>query len=667
MDKPTTDDAVPGDLLTAELPHVLREASVRVVRRGKRPKVRAEGDAPEVEEDEEREIEPEEEVRDDDVEEIEIAISSEAEVERYDWWENKSYIEVLGHGEGEIDLGYARDGLPLFVDHNSRDMVGVVENIRLDADRKLRGTPRFSSSVRGQEIKRDMLDGIRKKISVGYDPGETYDQTERDSKAIRRYRGWKPLEVSSVPIPADYEVGVGRSARAGVRRPELIPVSAAKAKEHNVSQNGTAAAPAASAGVDERHKELSALARQFNLTDKLPEWIESGASVDHARKQVLEHIESRSAEVLKAGGQGGAIDLSARDAQKFSFARAVQQLVGQTGGFEREVSEELYKAMGKSGFERKHPQSILVPTHLLGRLTGVPSKRNMSTGNTAAGSQLVFDEPGGFLEILRNRLMVAQAGAQVLTGLRENVSFVTNPSANTFQWIGETAAPTATFMGTGIKTMSPKNGAALTKFTRQLLAQSAYSIEATVQNDLLKIIALGLDRAAIAAGGGSAPVGILGTTGIGSVTMGANGAAITSIDAWVDLETEVAVDNADLGSLAYMTNARQRGRARKTQTFSGTNGAPIWTGGIDGEVNGYRAYATNQVPNNLTKGSNTGVCHAVIFGNWNDLIIGEWGAVELVVDPYTAKTTIIEVGAHVMSDIMVRYPESFAAIQDALQ
>lgn len=598
--------------------------------------------------------------------EVEVAFSSEGMVERYDWMTERSYFEVLGHEADEIDLGYARDGLPFFVGHDGRDMVGIVEDIRLGSDKKLRGRVRFSKSARAQEIRQDILDGIRKKISVGYDyaADQFTENVDEEGRTIRRYRGWRPLEVSSVPIPADYEVGVGRTARPGARRPDFIPGAADKAKEQTVSQNGQAAESAESvrAGIDAANQEIVALAKQHNMSERLGEWIGQRASVDTVRAEILKHYQERSTAVVRAGGEKGPIDFSVAEAQTYSFARAIKSQIDGTACFEREVSDEMYKRLKK---ERTNPNGMLVPTALLGRALMVAGQRNMAVANTTAGQALRFDEFGGFLEILRNRMLVGQFGATFLSGLQGDLSFVTNPSANTFQWGAETANPTATFLGTGIKTMAPKSGAALTKYTRQLMAQSAYSIESTVQNDLMKIVALAIDRASIIAGGGSAPVGILGTTGIGAVTLGTAGGAIT-FDKLVDLETEVAADNADFGSLGYMVTPRVRGVLRKTQEFSGTNGMPIWTQGADGmgEIAGYKAGSTNQVPNNLTKGSNTGVLHAAIFGDWSDLIIAEWGAVELVVDPYTSKPALIEVAAHTLVDVMVRYPEKFASIQD---
>ena len=47
---------------------------------------------------------------------------------------------------------------------------------------------------------------------------------------------------------------------------------------------------------------------------------------------------------------------------------------------------------------------------------------------------------------------------------------------------------------------------------------------------------------------------------------------------------------------------------------------------------------SNNVPSNLTKGSSSGVCSALIYGNFSDLLIGLFGDSEILVDPYSAFT-----------------------------
>jgi len=100
--------------------------------------------------------------------------------------------------------------------------------------------------------------------------------------------------------------------------------------------------------------------------------------------------------------------------------------------------------------------------------------------------------------------------------------------------------------------------------------------------------------------------------------------------------------------------------------FSGTNGVPVWTGGRDGEMLGYPAYATNLMPGNLTKGTSNGICHAAIFGDFSSVYVLEWGAAELMVDPITNGPAIIRVLSYQLIDILVRFPESFTIVNDIL-
>jgi len=133
----------------------------------------------------------------------------------------------------------------------------------------------------------------------------------------------------------------------------------------------------------------------------------------------------------------------------------------------------------------------------------------------------------------------------------------------------------------------------------------------------------------------------------------------------VQLESDVAAANADVGKMAYLTNARVRGRLKTTSMVSGQNGF-IWAGN-DTPLNGYRAFVTNAVPSNLTKGTATGVCSAIIFGNFADMMIGMWGGLELIVDPYTGSTSgNVRVTALQDVDIAIRNVASFATMVDAL-
>lgn len=138
---------------------------------------------------------------------IRLAISSEAPAE------SPFGTEILAHTPDAIKLTRARDtGLALLMEHDRREQIGVVRNVRLDPDRVLRGDAYFSRSARAQEIRQDVLDGIRAGVSVGFNILQAEPLRDASGK-ITGYKAtsWEPLEVTFAAVPADATVGVGRS------------------------------------------------------------------------------------------------------------------------------------------------------------------------------------------------------------------------------------------------------------------------------------------------------------------------------------------------------------------------------------------------------------------------------------------------------------------------
>jgi len=218
--------------------------------------------------------------------------------------------------------------------------------------------------------------------------------------------------------------------------------------------------------------------------------------------------------------------------------------------------------------------------------------------------------------------------------------------------------------------LTPKTVGAFTDFTRRLLLQSSIDVELFVRMDLARVLALEIQNGAFnGAGSSNEPTGLLNIVGLGSVAMGTNGGAPT-YDMCVDLETAVANVNADVGNLAYVTNTKVRGKLRKTQEFASTNGKAVWTSGSErgiGEVLGYDAYVTNTIPANLVKGTSGAACSAAIFGNWSDFVVGMWGGVDIMLDPYANATSG---GKRIIAlqdvDFNVRNVASFATAEDIL-
>ena len=345
----------------------------------------------------------------------------------------------------------------------------------------------------------------------------------------------------------------------------------------------------------------------------------------------------------------------------FSVVRAIQASASgnwSQAGLEREVNQELEHRNGK------RTQGFFVPDDCWG-------KRDYVKSTASAGGNLVATDllAGNFVEALRDRLAVAELGATMLTGLVGDVSIPKRTGTATAYWFGADNADAVTeSTGTiGTISMSPKTVGAYSKFSRLMELQSTPDIEQLIRADFVALLADAIDSAAINGSGSSnQPLGILNTTGIGSVAGGTNGLA-PHLDHLLDLKKEVAVDNADVASCGFLTNAKVEAvLAKLKDSDSQYLLSPYGTELGRTQIAGRRFEVSNNVPSNLTKGSGTNLS-AVIYGNFADLLIGMFGQLEILVDPYTdfAKGTV-GVRALQSIDIAVRHAESFAAMQDAI-
>lgn len=226
---------------------------------------------------------------------VELAFASETPYER--WWG----VEVLEVSRKAVRMDRIKDGAPLLADHNSRDQIGVIESVTLGADKVLRATVRFSRSARGEEMFRDVVDGIRTKVSVGYLVHDMILVEQKEDQSIYRVTDWEPMEVSLVSIPADNSVGVGRSATLA-RVEETMSESQHPAQAgietqvqaHLESQR--AEETRAHAAVLARIKEIKDLARNYqHVYAKAGELADTavtdpGMTVDRFRATLLEAI-----------------------------------------------------------------------------------------------------------------------------------------------------------------------------------------------------------------------------------------------------------------------------------------------------------------------------------------------------------------------------------------
>lgn len=580
--------------------------------------------------------------------------------------------EILDHGPDAVNLERASAGLPLLFGHDPDQIVGRVHNLRIQ-DRRLRGDLRFYSTPKAREVETLVTEGHRE-MSVSYTIERM--RLEGEDEGVKTFRAvrWTLLEASVVGVPADASVGIGRSAADDGR--EMPPVEPPAPTRSPIDPDTRAeqAAPltdTSGAIMDEAKAPASQVADIITLGERFAaqggdraaaEYLRSGRSdLGEFQARLLERIGTSASQVQSDLG------MSHADRERFSIVRLVRALANpsdrgarEAAAFEFEASEAALKAQGRG--LRGNAQAT-IPMDVL-----FAGSRDLIVATSTLGGYTVGTDTlgGSFVDVLRNQAFTVAAGATVLTGLQGAVAIPTKTAAVTAYWVAEGTAPTEGAIVFGQITMSPKTVGAWVDFSRKLMLQSSIDVEAMVRNDLYAQIGVAIDAAALAgAGTGSEPSGILTSTSVGTATAGTNGGAPT----WqlmVDLETAVANGNADRGALAYFVNSKTRGKLKTVTKSTSAVAGFVWEGG-ETPINGYRTYVTNQLSSSLTKGTSTAICSAAVFGNWQDLVIGQWGGLDLLVDPYTASNTgTVRVVALQDVDVAIRRNASFAYIKDLL-
>ena len=581
---------------------------------------------------------------------IELAFSSDVELERW-----AGAAEQLSHQPGACNLTRLNDGAPLLFNHDLGKVIGVVENARIDADGKGRAVVRFSRSAEAETVWQDVQDGILRNVSVGYRIKDIKLKESRDGLDVYEATKWEPFEISIVSVPADTSVGVGRSletdededesddtservahTEAGetavdeavepAKEQEAENADLAKKKSEpsplNNSRNITIMenpnTPADGLAAERTRSEaILSAGEKYNAQGLASEFVRSGKSVAEFKTVLLEQVAARSASAVKESN--ATIGLSDKEARSFSLTKLFRALAEPQDVSARKDAAFEFEVCSAAAAGRQ-TRGTLIPHDVL-NVRSTISNTLATSGYTGTGKNTVATNllPGSFIDVLRNKAVLLQ-NTTMLAGLVGNVDIPKQTSKTTASWIGEDDSAPSTDVNFGLVSLRPHTLAARSAITRRLLNQSSLGIEALVRENLARDLALALDYAGFYGdGSANAPTGIKSTSGIGSATFAGANPTFAEL---VAMETAVSLQNADVDSMAYIANAAFRGYAKSTKKFADASMNTIWEQG--NTVNGYNALTTNQVA--------TG---DVFFGNFSDLIVGMWGGLEVMVDPYT--------------------------------
>ncbi|ODC01193.1 hypothetical protein A3197_01535 [Candidatus Thiodiazotropha endoloripes] len=576
---------------------------------------------------------------------VEVAASSEYPVRR--WYGD----EILDHTKGAIRMKRMKNGAPVLDSHGHRSQVGVVMRFWLDGDKRTRAKLKFSRGSMGEEILQDIADSVRSHVSIGYIIHDIVLESRTEDMEVYRVLDWEPYEISMVSVPADPTVGVGRKFDnpSGGNNVAKKDPQVADDQRGTENPNETTAVDAAAIRAQEQTRiaEITAMGNQFGQSDIASRAITEDWTVDQTRKAIMETINpaatpSAPADTDSRDGLAGIGDagITMRDLKGFSLMRAINAVATgnwKKAGLEREISLAMADLVGKES------RGIYVPHAYLAMRLGLMEKAT-GKGAELVATDLMEEE---FIDVLRNKALVGKLGAQMLTGLVGDADIPKKTAGANFYWLGEDEDVDTSDFDLTTLPLTPKTIAGAVPVTRRMRKQSSLGVENFITKDLVEGIGVAIDHAAIVADGTlNTPIGLLNMTGVNAVVRPVGGMDWATV---VAMESAVANHNADVSSMAYLTSATERGAMKVEEKAAGT-AKFIWE---DGEVNGYRAEVSNNVP-----------AATWLHGDFSQLIFGFWGVMDLQVDQ-AAKAASDGLVIRVFQDVdfQNRNPQAFSIAQ----
>lgn len=590
---------------------------------------------------------------------VELSFASESPVDR---WYGR---EILDMAPASVDLSRMNGGAALLINHDWNRQVGSVVKAWIDTTtKKARAVVKLSRSQEGEDILRDIQDGIRTLVSVGYVIRKMVLESVVGDVETHRATDWQPFEVSLVSVPADTSVGVGRS------QPDTQPAQRAPSIVTNSPKMPTEspAAPAANnpdalAADRQRIKDINAtcdvvVSRHQPHAEAIRaiarKCIETGDGVAEFNRSVLSDV--LKTEPIPAVRQGNAaIGMTPKEVKRYSVLRAIRAAMENQplDGLERECSDEVARKL------ERQPKGFFMPDEIAAdHYAKSRAQRSNTVGTPADGGYTVGDEllSGEFVELLRNNTVVMQAGARFIGGLQGDVTIPRQLTGASAYWVSETGSITQSNATFGQIVARPRRIGTSVPYSKQFLAQTSLGAEAFITADSDASIAVDLDRVALRGIGGAEPLGIANLASAERSTAVSFGAAPTWAK-YLEFLSSVAANNSLTGSPTYIASVASAVKAMSIARFSGGD-TPIWD---NGKVGAFNALWTTQLLTTATP-----VANMVIFGDFSQVLYLEWAGRDVVVDPYSGKKEgTVEVTIQRLMDVVIRRGKSFATSSDS--
>lgn len=535
-----------------------------------------------------------------------------------------------------VDLSrMEKGGVPILFNHNRDMVIGTLELAWFEEGR-LRAELRITDLETRELVK----DGVLKSLSIGYLPLKS-DRRTLNGEDVVVVSKLELLEVSLVTVPRDPDCAIGRSQNEnnGAFKMNDIEVTAVDPQVEKAMKEERS-----------RAENINAIGAHYGYGDMATRAIADGLTVADFTAKVREKGH-KPASIQTMNELG----LSKREMGEFSLLRGLDALAEgkpEKAPLEFEATRAMEQETGRDY------KGIAVPPELVTR--DVTMTLSGHTGDKLKDDVLMT---GMYSDVLRDRMVLRDAGARYLTGLVGNASIPKATTDVTGYWVDEDGQITESTPAFTTIDLEPHTLGVNVDVTRRTLKQTAMDFEALVLDMILSQLDLSVQTAAFHGTGNNDPLGLAALAGVNDVVMGTDGDHLDWYNI-VKFESVVNAANGDLGTMAYITNSKVRASLKTTSKWANTD-SPIWAD--SNSIGGHKALTTNAIASTLDKGNSTGVCSAMFFGVWSQMVIGMWGGIDVIVDRNTfSDRGKVRLVAFQDCDVKVIHPEAFARSLDVL-
>ena len=580
--------------------------------------------------------------------EISFPCASSYPYRRYDWWKDEFYKEVLKISDEAVDMNRLNNGASVLKNHDSNIVLGKVVRAWCEGE-QLCVRIRFRSDNMSRDLFNDLANGTVPNVSIGYgyDPEKDVREYVNDAgETIREVEHWEAYEVSvAVGIPADPTVGFLRSADANTmmnsrtigHKTTNKEVAMANKRELELVES------------EEQREDTETETTETTTTTETAETEDSetkecdGEGKDE-RAILMKEIKNLRADMAKSF----ALPHIQTERRQYSLASALQyMLTGKGADMEREISDDIYKRSGqKMGGER----SLMIPFNDES-MRGIFSRTFSGFANVSgSGTGLVSQEnkPEMFVDYVRTKIGVKNAtfltgltGAPVTIPVQSTDSSVAWVSGGTTSGVNEDVAATIPVV-TNIELNPHKLGGYIPVGRDLILSGNPDAISVSMRS-LMANVAHKLGTTMLK-GNASNPA----ITGLATATgVQTNVIATIASATWANMLNFAAkVEGLEVdGELEFVMGAADKA------TFKSIAKGQYGSGFLceDNMIDGHRVH----VDGSLSSGD-------IYFGDFSNVLVGQWGGIELMLDPYTlALGGNVRVIISLVCDIAIRKPNTF--------